>query len=114
MGLSLLGETMGGGVYKAPVPSQAINDTYNFRHLLHRFGGHVNEGSELTKHEEECLKKLGADCSTYLAMKAHDCSSYAQVLSALTDIICRVGMPQVSQQMRNLKISNRAAQSFFV
>ncbi|XP_034459753.1 TRPM8 channel-associated factor homolog [Hippoglossus hippoglossus] len=97
MGLSLLGAIIGGGVYKAPVPSQAIKDTYHFRHLLHRFAGHVNEGSELTKHEEECLKKLGTDCSTYLTMKAHDCSFYAQVLSALTDIILRVGMPQVSE-----------------
>ncbi|XP_060928779.1 TRPM8 channel-associated factor homolog [Limanda limanda] len=96
MGLSLLGATIGGGVYKAPIPSQAIKDTYHFRHLLNRFAGHVNTGSELTKREEECLKKLGTDCSTYLTMKAHDCSFYAQLLSALTDIMVRVGMPQVS------------------
>ena len=105
MGLSLLAATIRGGVYKAPVLSQAIKDTYNFRHLLHRFAGHVNTGEELTKHEEECLKKLGTDCSTYLTMKAYNCSCYEQLLSALTDIIVRVGMPQVSQQNAKLKTS---------
>ncbi|XP_034459759.1 TRPM8 channel-associated factor homolog [Hippoglossus hippoglossus] len=95
MGLSLLGAIIRGGVYKAPVPSQAIKDTYHFRHLLHRFAGHVNKGEQLMKHEEECLKKLSMDCLTYLNMKAYDSYSYAQVLSTLTDIILRSGMPQV-------------------
>ncbi|XP_035536296.1 LOW QUALITY PROTEIN: TRPM8 channel-associated factor homolog, partial [Morone saxatilis] len=95
MGLSLLGATVTGGLYKAPVPSQAIKDTYHFRHLLHRFAGHVTQGTELSKHEEECLKKLGKDCSTFLHMKAHDCSSYTQVVSTLTDILKKTGMPQV-------------------
>lgn len=98
MGLSLLGATIGGGLYKAPVPSQAIKDNYHFRHLLHRFAGHVTEGEELSKHEVECLKKLGKDCATYLHMKAHDCSSYAQVVSTLTDILKKSGMPQVRRQ----------------
>lgn len=96
MGVSLLGSTIRGGVYKAPVPSQAVQDTYHFRHLLRRFAEHVTKGEELTKHEEECLKKLGGDCSTYLNLKAHDCSSYVQILSTLTDILMRSGMPQVS------------------
>ncbi|XP_076591202.1 TRPM8 channel-associated factor homolog [Chaetodon auriga] len=95
MGLSLLGATISGGLYKAPVPSQAIKDTYHFRHLLHRFAGHVTQGEELTKHEEECLKRLGKDCATYLHMKAYDCSSYTQVVSTLTDILKKSGMPQV-------------------
>ncbi|XP_051252627.1 LOW QUALITY PROTEIN: TRPM8 channel-associated factor homolog [Dicentrarchus labrax] len=95
MGLSLLGATVKGGLYKAPVPSQAIKDTYHFRHLLHRFAGHVTQGTELSKHEEECLQKLGKDCSTFLHMKAHDCSSYTQVVSTLTDILKKTGMPQV-------------------
>uniref|UniRef100_A0A3Q1G6J5 Zgc:162193 n=1 Tax=Acanthochromis polyacanthus TaxID=80966 RepID=A0A3Q1G6J5_9TELE len=96
MGLSLLEKIIGEGSYKAPVPSQAIKDTYHFRHLLHRFAGHVSEGEELTAHEEECLKKLGGDCANYLHMKAHDCSSYTQVVSTLTDILKKSGMPQVS------------------
>ncbi|XP_039987703.1 TRPM8 channel-associated factor homolog isoform X2 [Xiphias gladius] len=95
MGLSLLGSTITGGLYKAPVPSQAIKDTYHFRHLLRRFAGHVTVGEELTKHEEECLKKLGRDCCSYLNMKAHDCFSYKQVVSTLADILMRSGMPQV-------------------
>lgn len=97
MGLSVLGATIKGGCYKAPVPSQAIKDSYHFRHNLRRFAAHVNQGEQLTKHEEECLKKLGKDCATFLNMKAHDCSSYTQVVSTLTDILKSSGMPQVSR-----------------
>ncbi|XP_030599420.1 TRPM8 channel-associated factor homolog isoform X2 [Archocentrus centrarchus] len=46
MGLSLLEATVSAGSYRAPVPSQAIKDTYHFRHLLHRFAAHVTRGSE--------------------------------------------------------------------
>ena len=98
MGLSLLKETISGGLYKAPVPSQAIKDTYHFRHLLHRFAGHVTEGKQLSKHEKECLPRLGKDCAAYLNMRAYDCSSYTQVVSTLTDILKKKGMPQVSGQ----------------
>ncbi|XP_028275280.1 TRPM8 channel-associated factor homolog [Parambassis ranga] len=96
MGLSLMPATIENGLYKAPVPSQAIKDTYHFRHLLRRFAGHVTAGEELSEHEKECLKKLGKDCATYLHMKAHDCSSYTQVVSTLTNIIKKSEMPQVS------------------
>uniref|UniRef100_A0A8C2WV06 Peptidase M60 domain-containing protein n=1 Tax=Cyclopterus lumpus TaxID=8103 RepID=A0A8C2WV06_CYCLU len=95
MGLSLLEKIIGEGSYKAPVPSQAIKDTYHFRHLLHRFAGHVTEGEELTVHEEEFLIKLGKDCTNFLHLEAHDCSSYTQVVSTLTDILKKSGMPQV-------------------
>lgn len=98
MGLSLLGSTIGGGSYKAPVPSKAIKDTYHFRHLLHHFAGHVNQGEQLTEHAEECLRKLGWDCATYLNRKAFDCSSYKQVVSALTNIIKKSGIPQVGSE----------------
>uniref|UniRef100_A0A3Q3KGN9 Peptidase M60 domain-containing protein n=1 Tax=Monopterus albus TaxID=43700 RepID=A0A3Q3KGN9_MONAL len=97
MGLGLLGGTIGGGIYKAPDPSQAIKDTYHFRHLLNRFAGHVTYGKKLTANEEECLKKLGSDCSILLNMKAHDCSSYQQIVSTLTDILMKCGMPQVCE-----------------
>lgn len=97
MGLSLMGATIGGGLYKAPVPSQVIKDSYHFRELLRRFAGHVTGGEELSAQDEESLKKLGNDCSTYLNMKAHDCSSYRQVMSTLIDIIKKSGMPQVSR-----------------
>lgn len=98
MGLSLLENIIGEGSYKAPVPSQAIKDTYYFRHLLRRFAGHVAEGEELTEHEKECLGKLGGDCAKYLHTKAYDCSSYTQVVSTLTDIIKKSGMPQVGSE----------------
>ncbi|KAF3693052.1 TRPM8 channel-associated factor -like protein [Channa argus] len=97
MGLSLLGATIGGGIYKAPDTSQALKESYHFRQLLRCFAGHVTEGNELTEKEEESLKRLGKDCSTFLKMQAHDCSSYRQVVSSLTDIIMRSGMPQVSE-----------------
>lgn len=99
MGLSLLGATIGGGTYKAPVPSQAIKDAYHFRHLLHRFAGHVTQGEELTEQEEKFLTKLGQDCVNYLQLKAHDCSSYTQVVSTLTDIVMKSDMPQVSSKI---------------
>lgn len=95
MGLSLLGKTVSAGLHKAPVPSQAVKDTYHFRHLLHRFAGHVTQGKKLSKHEEEGLKKLGHDCATYLHMEAYDCPSYTQVVSTLTDIMMKSDMPQV-------------------
>uniref|UniRef100_A0A673BG14 Peptidase M60 domain-containing protein n=1 Tax=Sphaeramia orbicularis TaxID=375764 RepID=A0A673BG14_9TELE len=94
MGLSILEATISGGIYKAPVPSRAVKDTYHFRHLLYRFAGHVTQGKELTKHEEECLGKLGNDCACFLHLKNHDCSSYAQMVSTLTEILKKTGMPQ--------------------
>uniref|UniRef100_A0A3Q4G6L9 Peptidase M60 domain-containing protein n=1 Tax=Neolamprologus brichardi TaxID=32507 RepID=A0A3Q4G6L9_NEOBR len=96
MGLSLLKATISAGSYKAPIPSEAIEDTYHFRHLLYRFAAHVITGGKLNKNEEGCLKKLGSDCNVYLHMKAHDCFHYRQVLAALTDVLKRSGLPQVS------------------
>ncbi|XP_036976214.1 TRPM8 channel-associated factor homolog isoform X2 [Acanthopagrus latus] len=95
MGLSVLGNVIWGGVHEAPEPSRAIKDTYHFRHLLNRFASHVAQGQELTQHEEECLKKLGSDCATYLHMEAHDCTSYTQVVSTITDLIKKSDIPQV-------------------
>lgn len=91
-----MGATIEGALFKAPDPSQAIKDSYHFRDHLRRFAGHVTEGEQLTAQDEELLKKLGNDCSTYLNMKAYDCSSYKQVVSTLTDIIRKSNMPQVS------------------
>ncbi|XP_061574970.1 TRPM8 channel-associated factor homolog [Cololabis saira] len=98
MGLSLMGATIAGGTYKAPDPRKAIKDAYHFRHHLHRFANHVTTGEELSKHEEECLKKLGSHCATYLNMNARDSCCYTQVLSALTEILKKSGMPQVSEE----------------
>lgn len=100
MGLSLLAATIGGGMYKAPEPGPAVKDTYHFRRLLRRFAGHVTNGENLNKEERQCLKRLGNDCSSYLRMKAHDCSDYAQVVSTLTGILMTAGMPQVSRRVR--------------
>ncbi|XP_007544501.1 TRPM8 channel-associated factor homolog [Poecilia formosa] len=98
MGLSLLKSTIPAGSHKALDPSQAIKDTYHFRHLLHRFAKHVTVKEKLSKDEEEFLKKLGSDCSTYLNMKAHDSCHYSQVVATLTDILKKSGMPQVSEK----------------
>uniref|UniRef100_A0A3Q2Y386 TRPM8 channel-associated factor homolog n=1 Tax=Hippocampus comes TaxID=109280 RepID=A0A3Q2Y386_HIPCM len=92
MGLSLLPETIGGGRFKAPVPSQTGKDSYHFCHLLQRFAAHVTEGEDLTKNEEQCLKKFGKDCASFLKMQAHDRCSYAQVLSTLTHVLKKSGI----------------------
>ncbi|XP_036005505.1 TRPM8 channel-associated factor homolog [Fundulus heteroclitus] len=96
MGLSLLKETITAGVYKAPDPSQV--NSFHFRHLLHRLADHVLENGELTKQDEEHLKKLGADCASFLMMKAYDRFSYMEILSLLTDILKKQGVSEVSEQ----------------
>ncbi|XP_030236426.1 TRPM8 channel-associated factor homolog [Gadus morhua] len=95
MGLSVLGSTVKSGCYKAPDPAKACKDNYHFRRMLRRFASHVTQGEELTAHELVGLKKLGGDCASYLNMKAHHCPSYTQVLSTLTEIVMRSGMPKV-------------------
>ncbi|KAM9801304.1 uncharacterized protein ACB057_008380 [Neosynchiropus ocellatus] len=96
VGLSMLGSTIGGGLYKTPEPSKALTDYYHFHHLLHRFAAHVKKGENLTKREEACLTKLGTDCATYLHMQAHDCCSYTQVVSVLTEVLKTSGIPPVN------------------
>ncbi|MEQ2189736.1 hypothetical protein GOODEAATRI_028357 [Goodea atripinnis] len=96
MGLSLLKTTIKAGSYKVPDPIQVVKNTYHFRHLLHQFAKHVTVDEKLSKHEEEFLKKLGSDCSTYLNMKAHDSCHYSQVVATLTDILKKSGLPQMS------------------
>ncbi len=98
MGLSLLKATIEEGSYKAPVPSQAMKDTYHFRNLLRHFAGHVIQSKKLTKREEEHLKKLGTECASFLNMRAYESYSYAHVLSILTDILKTSGMPQVGSE----------------
>ncbi|CAJ1066156.1 TRPM8 channel-associated factor homolog [Xyrichtys novacula] len=94
MGLSLLGSTVKGGIFKTPDPSKA-KDNYHFRQMLRRFAAHVTKGENLSKQEEGNLKKLGQDCCEYLHMNARDCCSYTQVVSTLTDIFKTSGLPQV-------------------
>ncbi|KAL6116463.1 uncharacterized protein ACO6RY_01078 [Pungitius sinensis] len=97
MGLTVLGKTVDSGLHKAPLPSQAVKESYHFRHLLRRFAGHVSHGGELSKKEEESLQRLGSDCVTYLRLKAHDCPSYQQVLCTLTEIMKNSSMPQACE-----------------
>lgn len=93
MGLSLLGNIVGDGCHKRPVPKQAMRN--NFRDVLQRFVRHMSQDEDLEENEEECLVKLGADCAAYLNTEAHDSSSYTQVVSTLTDVIKKFGIPQV-------------------
>uniref|UniRef100_A0A8C6U4M7 Peptidase M60 domain-containing protein n=1 Tax=Neogobius melanostomus TaxID=47308 RepID=A0A8C6U4M7_9GOBI len=94
MGMTLLEYYVSGGCYKTPVPSQAIKDTYHFRHLLHKFGGHVTKGEKLADHEEEWLTKLSRDCTAILRLDENN-SNYHQILCSFTEIIKTAGMPQV-------------------
>ncbi|KAI4816019.1 hypothetical protein KUCAC02_006136 [Chaenocephalus aceratus] len=95
LGLSLMAATIPGGSYKATVPSHEMTYTCHFRNLLRSFAGHVTQGKELSKHEGKQLEKLGMD---FLMMKSYDSYSYTQVLSILTDILKKSGMPQVSEE----------------
>ncbi|XP_051718460.1 TRPM8 channel-associated factor homolog [Ctenopharyngodon idella] len=96
MGLSLLGNTLGGGLYKAPEIEHWCREGYYFRSMLQRFVEHVRQGQELTDHEQGCLKQLGCDCANYLRMCSYDSAAYTSVLALLTDIVKEVGVPQVS------------------
>lgn len=93
MGLSLLGNTVENGCHKPPVAKQANKRC--FRDLLRRVVRHMSQDEDLEEDEEKCLRKLGEDCAAYLSTKAHDSSAYAQVLSTLTEIIKKFGIPQV-------------------
>ncbi|XP_033486678.2 TRPM8 channel-associated factor homolog [Epinephelus lanceolatus] len=98
MGLSLTPKTIGGGSYKAPVPSQAMKDTGHFRQRLRRFAADVFQGDKLAKHEEDDLKKLAMECEYFLKLEAHDSYSYNHVLSILTDVLKKSGMKPVSEK----------------
>ncbi|KAG5269322.1 hypothetical protein AALO_G00200720 [Alosa alosa] len=95
MGLCILGDTLSSGLYKVPDLEKACSDAYHFRGLLRRFASHVTEGHNLTDHDQGCLKKLGSDCAHYLAMEAHHCAAYTSMVSMLTDMVKKAGVPQV-------------------
>lgn len=97
MGLSVLDTTMGGAVHNVHRSMEAIKNIYLFRHLLHRFASHTMNGDALTEQELGCLKRFGRDCGKYLHLKAHDWPSYSMVLSVLTDVLKKKGMPQVNR-----------------
>ncbi|XP_059389377.1 TRPM8 channel-associated factor homolog isoform X2 [Carassius carassius] len=95
MGLCLLDNTLCGGVYKAPEIENRCKEVYHFRSMLHRFAKHVRRGHELTNHEQSCLKHLGNDCASYLRMRSHDSAAYTSMVALLSDIVKKVGVPQV-------------------
>ncbi|KAK0155033.1 TRPM8 channel-associated factor [Merluccius polli] len=96
MGLNVLGATVQQGVYEAPDPDKAFVDHYHFHHMVSRFAKHVINGETLTAKEEGFLTQLRRDCATYLLMEANESVSYRQVVSHLTDIVKKAGIPQVS------------------
>ncbi|RXN27172.1 TRPM8 channel-associated factor-like protein [Labeo rohita] len=95
MGLSLLGNTLTGGLYKAPEIEQNCKEGYHFCNMLHRFAEHVYLGKELTNHEQSWLKQLGNDCASYLQMRCHDSAAYISMAAILSDIVKKFGVPQV-------------------
>ncbi|XP_033832545.1 TRPM8 channel-associated factor homolog [Periophthalmus magnuspinnatus] len=95
MGMTLLEKYITDGTYKPPIPSQALKDTYHFRHVLCKFAGHVTKGEELSKHEEEWLTKLSHDCTTYLHLDTSN--NYNQILHTFTEIIKKAGLPQACE-----------------
>ncbi|XP_046718498.1 TRPM8 channel-associated factor homolog [Silurus meridionalis] len=100
MGLCIMGNTLGGDLYKAQQMTEYGDRgtrAYHFRDLLQRFAGHVIQGQDLTEHEQNCLQKLRRDCTHYLRMQAHDSASYTSMVSLITDIVKEAGVPQVCQ-----------------
>ncbi|XP_038129305.1 TRPM8 channel-associated factor homolog [Cyprinodon tularosa] len=95
MGLSLLKEHTRAGVYKAPDPSQV--QKFHIRNLVNSFAGHVLEDKELPRKNDDHHKKL-EDFASLLKMQAHDCFSYIEILSILTHILKKRGIPQPSKQ----------------
>nr|XP_055052035.1 TRPM8 channel-associated factor homolog [Misgurnus anguillicaudatus] len=98
MGLSILDNTVTGGLYKAPEINDSFKDVYHFRNGLRYLGNHVTKGYKLTPKEEGCLKQLGNDCASYLRMRAHDCASYNSVVTLFTNMVKEIGVPQVSSK----------------
>lgn len=96
MGLSVLHTTITAGVHRVLGSMQDIKEIYLFRHLLCRFTAHMMEGDVLSEQETQSLKKFGSDCDQYLQLKAYDWPSYSAVLSVLTCILKKTGMPQVN------------------
>ncbi|KAG7470797.1 hypothetical protein MATL_G00117640 [Megalops atlanticus] len=92
MGFSILEDTLKAGLYEALHP---CSKAYHFRRMLQNFVGHVTCGQKLAEHEQACLKRLGGDCAKYLRMGAHDCSSYNSILTMLTNMVKKAGVPQV-------------------
>ncbi|XP_053729245.1 TRPM8 channel-associated factor homolog [Synchiropus splendidus] len=97
MGVSILGKMIANAVYQAPHPSRDIREAYHLRHMIHHFTAHMTQGTDLTKHEEANLKKLGSDSAVFLQMKAHHCASYSQLLDVITDVVKTCGLPQVTE-----------------
>lgn len=100
MGLSLLGNIVGDGCHKPPVAKQAKK--HNFRDLLRRVVRHMSQDEDLEEDEEECLQKLGEDCAAYLSTKAYNSCAYAQVVSTLTEVIKKFGIPQVESTVSSV------------
>ncbi|XP_065137601.1 TRPM8 channel-associated factor homolog [Paramisgurnus dabryanus] len=91
IGLSILDSTVNGELCKAP----EINQVNHFRNGLRYFGKHLTKGQKLTPNEEGCLKQLGNDCASYLCMRTHDCASNKSMVSLLTEMVKKIGVPQV-------------------
>lgn len=102
MGLSLLGNIVAGGCHKLPGAEQAKKR--NFRDLLRRVVRHMSRDEDLAEEDEECLSKLGEDCAAYLSTKAHDSCAYAQLVSTLTELIQKLGIPQVESTFSSVEM----------
>ncbi|XP_028817787.1 TRPM8 channel-associated factor homolog [Denticeps clupeoides] len=96
MGLSILGNFLSSGLYKAPDIKQVSSESYHFRGLLRSIASNVLQGKSLTEQDERCLKKLSTECFQYLAMQPHECATYSSVVALLTSIVKEAGIPQVS------------------
>ncbi|RXN27177.1 TRPM8 channel-associated factor-like protein [Labeo rohita] len=102
MGLSLLGNTLTGGLYKAPEIEQNCKEGYHFCNMLHRFAEHVYLGKELTKsanQKTDFTAHWATDCGKYPSKMRSiktERTAYTSMVAILSDIVKKLGVPQVS------------------
>ncbi|KAL2095900.1 hypothetical protein ACEWY4_008048 [Coilia grayii] len=111
MGLSILPNTLGAGLYNAQ-SGKELAEVYQFRQFLPLFADYMTQNQSLSEDQRGCLKKMRRDCADYLSMSAHHCASYSSVLETLTDVVKSGKVPQVSKSRPVSKPEDRLLLEF--
>ncbi|XP_062409179.1 TRPM8 channel-associated factor homolog [Sardina pilchardus] len=96
MGLSLLPGTVKSELYQAQSGREFL-EAYQFRQFLQLVTNYLSQNQSFSDDQQECLKKMGQDCMSYLSMSAHGCASYSSVLEMLADLLKTGQVPQVCE-----------------
>ncbi|KAL2095902.1 hypothetical protein ACEWY4_008050 [Coilia grayii] len=111
MGLSILPNTLGAGLYSAQ-SGKELAEVYQFRQFLPLFADYMTQNQSLSEDQRGCLEKMRRDCADYLSMSAHHCASYSSVLETLTDVVKSGKVPQVSESRPVSKPEDRLLLEF--